>query len=333
MHTTKIVIVLMCYMLTFSISPLLSQEYSNSVESDYKKAKTHIQASLNFLEQSNKAKLSQNEQSSQLYFHLSQIHLSTAQSLFRTSTIKSQTELLKEELASIQSKNFKIKEQFKDNISKLKEHKDKITLSEELLYNNSLNNLETALTQINAAEDVDATVYSSHLLTQAHNYYQKASENHEQGKYELSATESDKSIELAKRAFDESSNKFQAKQGLKDKFANIFGFSINSSDSSLVLLSTELFSPQSSSIRFDLYPSLDKIAGIIKNSDDIKLEIKAHNNSYKSRTKNKKLSAEQRDTIMTYLISKGITENAFIINDYPSKEITAERKVEIILIN
>ncbi|NIU87073.1 MAG: OmpA family protein [Nitrosopumilaceae archaeon] len=285
------------------------------------------------MEQSNKAKISQNEQSSKLYFDLSQIHLSTAQSIFRTSTIKSQTDLLKEDLASIQSKNFKIKEQFKDNISKLKEHKDKITLSEELLYNNSLNNLETALTQINAAEDVDATVFSSYLLTESQNYYQKASENHKQGNYELSASESDKSIELAKQAFEESSNKFLAKQDLKDKFSNIFGFSIDSSDSSLVLLSTELFSPQSSSIRFDLYPSLDKIAGIIKDNDDIKLEIKAHNNSYKSRTKNKKLSAEQRNTIMTYLISKGITENAFITNDYPSKEITAERKVEIFLIN
>ncbi len=333
MKSNKNHIVLLLLIIVTCALPLKSQQNPGTSLTNQQKAKTSIEQSLKFLDKSSQEKLSGNDINSDLYLQISLIKLNTAQSLLRSQSIKRDKDKLELELAAIRSKNFELKDKFKENISKLKEHKDKITLSEELLYNNAINNLETAQSDIETAEQVDATIYSSALLNDAHTYYKKAAESLEQGNYEQSATLSDKSIELAKQAYVQSKAKYEAKEELKNQFTNIFGFNMDNSSNVLILTSTDLFSPQSSSIRFDLYPSLDKIAGIIKDHHDIQIEIKAHNNSFKSRTKNKNLSKKQRDTIVGYLISKGIGEQVFINKDYSSKEITAERKVEIILNN
>ena len=217
--------------------------------------------------------------------------------------------------------------------SKLKQFKDNTNLSEELIYNNSPNNLESALSLINDAEKVDATVYSSNLLNKAYTHYQKASDNHNKGHYEESATYSEQSIEFAKQALQQSTNKYKEKENLRSNLSDIFGFTSDSVNSSIILSSEDVFSPQSSSIRFDLYPSLDKIAGTIKDYEDLKIEVKLYNNSFKSSNKNMALSNKQKDTIIGYLISKGINEKAFIEKKYTTKEITKQRKIEIILNN
>ncbi len=253
--------------------------------------------------------------------------------MLKSDTIKYEITESEKSLDSVRSKNLILKEEFRANIAKLKEFKDKITLSEELIYNNSLNNLETALSQINDAEQVDATVYSSNLLNKAYSHYKKASDNHRIGNYEQSVADSEQSIEFAKQALEQSSNKYRVKESLKNNLTNIFGFTSDNTQGYITLSSEEIFSPQSSSIRFDLYPSLDKIAGIIKNHEDLNIEIKAYNNSFKSSSKNINLSNKQRETIKGYLISKGINESAFIYKEYKSKEITNERKIEIILNN
>lgn len=301
--------------------------------SENKIAVEKINESLAFIEESNQEKLSGNLLKSQQYIKIAEIKLETGQSLLRSYLIKAKTAELENNLASIRSKNLILKEEFRKNIAKLKQFKDNTTLSEELIYNNSLNNLESSLSLINDAEKVDATVYSSNLLNKAYTHYQKASDNHNKGHYEESATYSEQSIEFAKQALQQSTNKYKEKENLRSNLSDIFGFTSDSVNSSIILSSEDVFSPQSSSIRFDLYPSLDKIAGTIKDYEDLKIEVKLYNNSFKSSNKNMALSNKQKDTIIGYLISKGINEKAFIEKKYTTKEITKQRKIEIILNN
>ena len=310
-----------------------SDEKNLPTNSEKQIAIEKINESLAFIEKSNQEKLSGNLLKSQHYIKISEIKLKTAESLLRSYLFKASRTELENNLVSIRSKNRKVKEQFKDNVSRLKQFKDNITLSEELIYNNSLNNLESALSQINDAQKVDATIYSSNLLNKAHAHYQKASDNHNKGHYEESAIDSEQSIEFAKQALQQSTNKYKEKENLKSNLSDIFGFTSDSVNSSIILSSEEVFSPQSSSIRFDLYPSLDKIAGTIKDYEDLKIEVKLYNNSFKSSNKNMALSNKQKDTIIGYLISKGINEKAFIDKKYTTKEITKQRKIEIILNN
>ena len=310
-----------------------SDEKNLPTNSEKQTAIEKINESLAFIEKSSQEKLSGNLLKSKQYIMIAEIKLETGQSLLRSYLIKAKTAELENNLDSIRSKNLILKEEFRKNIAKLKQFKDNTTLSEELIYNNSLNNLESALSLINDAEKVDATVYSSNLLNKAYTHYQKASDNHNKGHYEESATYSEQSIEFAKQALQQSTNKYKEKENLRSNLSDIFGFTSDSVNSSIILSSEEVFSPQSSSIRFDLYPSLDKIAGTIKDYEDLKIEVKLYNNSFKSSNKNMALSNKQKDTIIGYLISKGINEKAFIEKKYTTKEITKQRKIEIILNN
>jgi len=310
-----------------------SDEKNLPTNSEKQTAIEKINESLAFIEKSSQEKLSGNLLKSKQYIKIAEIKLETVQSLLRSYLIKAKTAELENNLASIRSKNLILKEEFRNNIAKLKQFKDNTTLSEELIYNNSLNNLESTLSLINDAEKVDATVYSSNLLNKAYTHYQKASDNHNKGHYEESATYSEQSIEFAKQALQQSTNKYKEKENLRSNLSDIFGFTSDSVNSSIILSSEDVFSPQSSSIRFDLYPSLDKIAGTIKDYEDLKIEVKLYNNSFKSSNKNMALSNKQKDTIIGYLISKGINEKAFIEKKYTTKEITKQRKIEIILNN
>ncbi len=333
MINTKLLLASCIIIAALFVESIKSDEKDLVTGSENKIAVEKINESLAFIEKSNQEKLSGNLLKSQQYIKIAEIKLETGQSLLRSYLIKAKTAELENNLASIRSKNLILKEEFRNNIAKLKQFKDNTTLSEELIYNNSLNNLESALSLINDAEKVDATVYSSNLLNKAYTHYQKASDNHNKGHYEESATYSEQSIEFAKQALQQSTNKYKEKENLRSNLSDIFGFTSDSVNSSIILSSEDVFSPQSSSIRFDLYPSLDKIAGTIKDYEDLKIEVKLYNNSFKSSNKNMALSNKQKDTIIGYLISKGINEKAFIEKKYTTKEITKQRKIEIILNN
>lgn len=333
MINTKLLLASCIIIAALLVESVKSDEKDLVTGSENKIAVEKINESLAFIEKSNQEKLSGNLLKSQQYIKIAEIKLETGQSLLRSYLIKAKTAELENNLASIRSKNLILKEEFRKNIANLKQFKDNTTLSEELIYNNSLNNLESALSLINDAEKVDATVYSSNLLNKAYTHYQKASDNHNKGHYEESATYSEQSIEFAKQALQQSTNKYKEKENLRSNLSDIFGFTSDSVNSSIILSSEDVFSPQSSSIRFDLYPSLDKIAGTIKDYEDLKIEVKLYNNSFKSSNKNRALSNKQKDTIIGYLISKGINEKAFIEKKYTTKEITKQRKIEIILNN
>lgn len=333
MINTKLLLASCIIIAALFVESIKSDEKDLVTGSENKIAVEKINESLAFIEKSSQEKLSGNLLKSKQYIKIAEIKLETGQSLLRSYLIKAKTAELENNLASIRSKNLILKEEFRNNIAKLKQFKDNTTLSEELIYNNSLNNLESALSLINDAEKVDATVYSSNLLNKAYTHYQKASDNHNKGHYEESATYSEQSIEFAKQALQQSTNKYKEKENLRSNLSDIFGFTSDSVNSSIILSSEDVFSPQSSSIRFDLYPSLDKIAGTIKDYEDLKIEVKLYNNSFKSSNKNMALSNKQKDTIIGYLISKGINEKAFIEKKYTTKEITKQRKIEIILNN
>jgi outer membrane protein OmpA-like peptidoglycan-associated protein len=327
----KSIVILCLVFVGFFLTSVKSDEKNLVANSENKIAIKHINESLTFIEKANQEKSSGNLLKSAQYIKISEIKLKTAESLLRSYLINAKTAELETNLVSIRSENRKLKEQFKDNVSRLKQFKDKITLSNELIYNNSLNNLESALSQINDAEQVDATIYSSNLLNQAYTHYQKASEYHKKGDYEQSVIDSEQSLEFAKQAFEQSLDKYRAKENLTNHLTNIFGFTTDNINSAITLSSKEIFSPQSSTIRFDIYPSLDKIAGIIKNYEDLKIEVKAYNDSFKSSKKNMDLSNTQKEIIKGYFISKGINERSFIEKKYTTKEITNQRKIEIIL--
>lgn len=300
---------------------------------EHKLAIEKINESLVYLQRADNEKISGNLLLSRHYTQISEIKLKTGQSLIRNYLIKSKTKELENDLNSIQSKNLKLQDEFRDNVSRLKQFKDKVILSNELIYNNSLNNLESAQSSISDAEQVDATIYSSNLLNKAHSHYEKASDNHKQGNYEQSVIESEQSIEFAKQAHKQAVDNHRKNESLINDLSNIFGFDSDIINGSFTLSSNDLFSPQSSSIRFDLYPSLDKIVEIIKNYENLMIEIKSYNNSFKSSNKNIELSKKQNETLKGYLLSKGINETSFVKSSYTTKELTKQRKVDIILNN
>lgn len=286
-----------------------------------------------YIDKADDEKLSGNTELYIQYLKLAEIKLKTAESIIRNSLTSLKAEALEQQLISIKEQNAEIKSEFKENVSELRQYKDKISLSEELLYNNSVNNIESALSKINAAEQVDATIYSSALLSKAYTHYNSATESHKAGEYEQALVDAETSIQLAKQAYDQAAAIYETTQNLKNEFSNIYGFTVENDGGSLVLSSTELFTPRSSSIRFDLYPSLDKIASIIKQHEGLRVEIKCHNNSFTGSSKNLKLSNEQKNTLEGYFMSKGIDSGVISDTNYTAKEITGQRKVEIILGN
>jgi len=331
MINLKIIFTFCLVFVVFFLISARSEEIIHFKNSGNEIAIEKIEESLTFIEKSNQEKLSGNSLKSEVYIKISEIKLKTAESLLRSHIIKAKIAESENNLASIKSKNTKLKEEFRENIAQLKQFNDQITLSKELIYNNSLDNLESALSHINDAEQVDSTIYSSSFLNEAYIHYQKAMDNHKTGNYEESVIDSEQSVEFSKKAFRESSNKYKEKESLSNNLSNIFGFVLDNINNSITLSSQEIFSPQSSSIRFDLYPSLDKIVDIIINYQDLKIEVKAYNNSFTNSKKNLDLSYEQSKTIKSYLVSKGINKEAFIEKKYMTKDIANQRKIEIIL--
>ncbi|NIP30905.1 MAG: hypothetical protein GTN99_06295 [Candidatus Dadabacteria bacterium] len=326
----KLLLLCITVLLYLPIHAVTDEKNQNSYP-EHRQALQLINESLQYLEKAQAEKKTGNSILYQQYIQISDIKLKTSQSIIRNYLIKTRSTELQNSLHSIKSKNLQLQDEFRENISRLRQLKDKITLSEELIYNNSLNNLESALSRIDDAEQVDATIYSSGLLTQAYSHYKQASTYHKNGDYEQSVLESEKSIELAKQAYKQAVDKYSSNEKLLNELSNIFGFNSDIIDGSLTLTSNDIFSPKSDSIRFDLYPSLDKITEVIRNYDNLLIEVKSYNNSYKSSRKNLELSKKQKDTIIAYFISKGIGQTSFIENRYPAKELTNQRKIEIIL--
>jgi len=327
---------------TFSIALLLvilyphhadSQLSETSILDSNDQIKLLLDQAADYIDRSDDEKLSGNTELYIEYLKLAEIKLKTAESIIRNSLTSLKAEALEKQLVSLKEQNAEIKSEFKENVSELRQYKDQISLSEELLYNNSVNNIESALSKINAAEQVDATIYSSALLSKAYTHYNSATEKHKAGEYEQALVDAETSIQLAEQAYEQAAAKYETTQNLKNEFSNIYGFTVENNGGSLILSSSELFTPRSSSIRFDLYPSLDKIASIIKQHEGLRVKIKCHNNSFTGSSKNINLSNEQKNTLEGYFSSKGIGSNVISETNYSAKEITGQRKVEIIIEN
>ena len=203
-------------------------------------------------------------------------------------------------------------------------------IAEELLYKNSFDKLEEALNKINIAEAADSTIYSSSIITDARANYDKAKENFDQGTYNESIEYSQKSIDLASKAYEIASSKKHVIEELDNSLKNIFGFTSKLNNSSVILSSSDLFLPLSTTIRFDLYPSLDKIAETLNNYKNLNIELESYDISGKSDNKFK-LSTDQSKVIKAYLVSKGLNREITINQQSTIPNDIITRSVNMIL--
>ena len=111
------------------VSPAKSDEKDLVIQPERQLAVEKIAESLVFIEKSNKEELSGSTLKSQQYIKIAEIKLQASQSLLRSYTIKADRAKLENDLTSLRSRNKELKEEFKDNVSELRQYKDKATLS------------------------------------------------------------------------------------------------------------------------------------------------------------------------------------------------------------
>jgi len=280
-----------------------------------------------FIEKSRIELIRNNRELSGEYIKISDKIIKTAGLLIENQLLLLDKVNLQDQLLSLQINNLKLQDEFRSNIVTLKSLKDQNILSDELSAKSSLDNLEITLSRINRAEDVDSTIYSSNLINQAYTNYELAKKYLKDKDHDNSIKYSNLSIEFADKAYDMSKVKYKNKEIIIKQFSNIFGFTISTKNNLIILSSHEIFSPGSSTIRFDIYPSLDKLADTLKNHDGYKIDIKATDNS---KNKNDILSNKQISSLKAYFVSIGIETEEFsdIANSGTDNQ---KRKVDIIL--
>jgi len=270
----------------------------------------------------------QNPDLSKEYLEISKSKIKVAELIIENQLLDKEKSKLEEKLISIQTDELRIQDEIKKNIALVRDKKNQDKIAEELLYKNSFDKLEEALSKINMAEEADATIYSSNIFNDARVNYDRAKKNFDEGIYNESILYSQQSIDSSDEAFKIANSKKQKIEDLNNSLHNIFGFRTNINNSSIILSSSDLFLPQSTTIRFDLYPSLDKITEILSNYEKLMIEIESYDVSNKNKFN---LSPEQSEVIKTYLISKGLTREVIINQQQTIPDGMVTRSVNLIL--
>ena len=328
-RNTFITVILLIICIFFQrTETILAERVSDKNFSNKDRYEKTINEALQFYKKS--LTLNQDSEEAKQYLEISKSKMKIAELMLEDRLLEDKKNNLQKQLMSIQTDQLRLQDEIKKNIAQVKDKKNQDKIAEELLYKNSFDKLDEALVKINNAEDADATIYCSNLIYDARNNYDIAKKNFDEAMYNDSIAYSEKSIESAEKAFEIASSRKQKIDDLNSNLQNIFGFSSKMYDSSVILSSSELFLPLSTTIRFDLYPSLDKIAEVLSNYENINIEIESYDES-KGSHKKLALSKEQSDVIKTYLNSKGFNKDIKINDKKTLPENMLSRSVNFIL--
>lgn len=264
------------------------------------------------------------------YLEISKIKIKVAELMIENQLLDKEKTDFEEKLMSLQTDQLRIQDEIRKNVALVKDKKNQDKIAEELLYKNAFDKLEEALTKITKAEEADSTIYSSNIFNDARANYDEAKKNFDEGIYNESIIYSQQSIDLADKSFEIANSKKQRIEDLNSSLQNIFGFTTKINNSSIILSSGDLFLPQSTTIRFDLYPSLDKIAVILSNHENLNIAVESYDIS-KMNINKVDLSPEQSNAIKTYLISKGLTREITINQQKTIPDDIISRSVNLIL--
>lgn len=265
------------------------------------------------------------------YLEISKSKIKVVELIIENQLLDNEKIDLEKELISLQTDQLRKQDEIKKNIALVKDKKNQDKIAEELLYKNAFDKLEEALTKINMAEEADSTIYSSNIFNDARTIYDEAKKNFDEGIYSQSIIYSQQSIDLADKAFEIASTNKQGIEDLNSSLKNIFGFNTKIYKSTVILSSADLFLPLSDTIRFDLYPSLDKIAETLSNHENLQIEIESYDISNKNNNKFN-LSPKQSNVIKTYLNSKGLIRDIIINQQQTIPDDMVSRGVNLIIL-
>lgn len=83
-----------------------------------------------------------------------------------------------------------------------------------------------------------------------------------------------------------------------------------------------------STLRPTSYPTLDELVEYLQRKDDERVEIGGHTDNIGTATKNMKLSQERAQSIVNYLVSKGIGMERLVAKGYGATDPIAENNTE-----
>jgi len=92
------------------------------------------------------------------------------------------------------------------------------------------------------------------------------------------------------------------------------------------LKATMLFDTNSSYVKDEAYPSLDKVATILRENPGMKVEIQGHADSTGTAEYNLWLSERRAERVMDYLVSKGIDPERLVAKGYGSTQPVASNE-------
>ena len=103
---------------------------------------------------------------------------------------------------------------------------------------------------------------------------------------------------------------------------------INLKTNKLMILKKVYFKTASAKILKKSYPLLDVVVTTLKNNPDIKVVVEGHTDDRGSAEYNKKLSQRRAESVMKYLIKKGISEDRLFAKGYGEEKPIASNKTK-----
>jgi outer membrane protein OmpA-like peptidoglycan-associated protein len=116
--------------------------------------------------------------------------------------------------------------------------------------------------------------------------------------------------------------------GANSYYKNPFNVNIEFDPPKTFVLDNVEFDFGKATLRAEAYKTLDDLADFLQRKSDQKIEIGGHTDNVGTETKNKILSLERAKSIVTYLISKGISAERLTSKGYGSMEPIEENNTE-----
>ncbi|HEX3036839.1 MAG TPA: hypothetical protein VHT73_17255 [Thermodesulfobacteriota bacterium] len=307
-------------------SPAITAEESSGTQTLFEEAKRVgceeyapglIEEAKSLYEKSGREFADKNHEKGRELETLSQIRAKTAISVARKKVYEDEIRNLQKEINVANSERELYEEELIKNVSRLKEIKDRISVSEERMRSIALDALERAAEKIKAADGVSAGVFAPGPFDKAGNVYREAEGKLTLGEYEESTKLSERAITFAESAYQDSKKKSDLGKEIIDKVSQVYRAKAELIEEGVRITLEGVFAPLSTVILFDAYPSLDSIAGILDGYPKLNLTIGTQPGNLMSKKENSQLLRSQAETVKNYMISKGISSERFKKVDGP----------------
>ncbi|HXG30519.1 MAG TPA: OmpA family protein [Thermodesulfobacteriota bacterium] len=242
---------------------------------------------------------------------ISEIRAKTVISMGRKRLYEDEIQTLQSEIDEANSVKRASENELRENVLRLEQIKDRIAVSQDVMYSKALDSLERAEEKIEAAKGVSAEDFSPQLFSEANQAYKAAQDSLNLGQSEASLKLSEKAISLAERAYDESKKRYDLRSKVVERLSSIYGGQVEPVRGGVKVVFRGLFAPSGTDILFDAYPSLDALASILSEYPHFPISIEAHTNDQRSEEENLRLSKSRAETVRNYLVSKGLQPERF----------------------